>query len=45
MTVDVRPQVRIRRPRHEVAAFMFDPANDLRGPAGSPTAARHDRGR
>ena len=29
MTVDVRPEVRIRRPRAEVAAFMFDPANDL----------------
>jgi len=34
MTVDVRPQVRIRRPRHEVAAFMFDPANDLRWTGG-----------
>jgi hypothetical protein len=29
VTVDVRPEVRIRRPRPEVAAFMFDPANDL----------------
>lgn len=29
MTVDVRPEVRIRRPRAEVAAFMFDPRNDL----------------
>lgn len=29
MTVDVRPVVRIDRPRHEVAAFMFDPRNDL----------------
>lgn len=29
MTVDVRPEVRIRRSRAEVAAFMFDPANDL----------------
>jgi Polyketide cyclase / dehydrase and lipid transport len=34
MPVDVRPQVRIRRPRHEVAAFMFDPANDLRWTGG-----------
>jgi Polyketide cyclase / dehydrase and lipid transport len=34
MTVDVRPQVRIRRPRHEVAAFMFDPGNDLRWTGG-----------
>jgi hypothetical protein len=29
VSVDVRPQVRIRRPRHEVADFMFDPRNDL----------------
>jgi hypothetical protein len=28
-SVDVRPDVLIRRPRSEVAAFMFDPANDL----------------
>ncbi|MGZ4427764.1 MAG: SRPBCC family protein [Nocardioidaceae bacterium] len=29
MPVDVRPTQLIRRPRGEVAAFMFDPANDL----------------
>jgi Polyketide cyclase / dehydrase and lipid transport len=29
VSVDVRPEVRIRRPRTEVATFMFDPANDL----------------
>lgn len=29
MSVDVRPSVRIDRPRREVAAFMFDPRNDL----------------
>jgi hypothetical protein len=29
MGVDVRPTVLVRRPRAEVAAFMFDPANDL----------------
>jgi Polyketide cyclase / dehydrase and lipid transport len=34
VTVDVRPEVRIRRPRSEVAAFMFDPANDLRWTGG-----------
>ena len=28
MTVDVRPTVVIRRPRSEVARFMFDPAHD-----------------
>jgi hypothetical protein len=30
MAVDVRPEVLVHRPRAEVAAFMFDPANDLR---------------
>jgi len=34
MAVDVRPSVTIHRPRHEVAAFMFDPANDLRWTGG-----------
>ena len=34
MGVDVRPEVLIRRPRAEVAAFMFDPANDLRWTGG-----------
>lgn len=34
MTVDVRPSVVVRRPRTEVAAFMFDPANDLRWTGG-----------
>ena len=34
MSVDVRPEVRIRRPRHEVADFMFDPRNDLRWTGG-----------
>ena len=33
-TVDVRPEVRIARPRSDVAAFMFDPANDLRWTGG-----------
>lgn len=39
MSVDVRPQVHIGRPRPEVAAFMFDPANDLRW-TGGITASR-----
>ena len=39
MSVDVRPEVRIRRPRADVAAFMFDPANDLRW-TGGITASR-----
>lgn len=34
MAVEVRPEVRIRRPRGEVAAFMFDPRNDLRWTGG-----------
>ena len=34
MTLDVRPVVQIRRPRAEVAAFMFDPTNDLRWTGG-----------
>lgn len=29
MGVDVRPRVLVRRPRAEVAAYMFDPAHDL----------------
>jgi hypothetical protein len=34
MVVDVRPVVLVRRPRHDVAAFMFDPSNDLRWTGG-----------
>lgn len=34
MAVDVRPVVLIHRPRGEVAAFMFDPRNDLRWTGG-----------
>ena len=34
MTVDVRPVVLVRRPRRDVAAFMFDPSNDLRWTGG-----------
>jgi polyketide cyclase/dehydrase/lipid transport protein len=30
MTVNVRPEVLVRRPRESVAAFMFDPGNDLK---------------
>src|SRR5260370_10492678 len=29
MAVDVRPVVLVHRPRAQVAAFMFDPGNDL----------------
>ena len=42
MSVDVRPQIHIRRPRSEVAAFMFNPANDLRW-TGGITASRPAR--
>ncbi|CAM3825088.1 SRPBCC family protein [Kibdelosporangium persicum] len=34
MAVDVRPVVRVRRTRADVAAFMFDPANDMRWTGG-----------
>lgn len=34
MAVDVRPVTLIRRPRGDVAAFMFDPVNDLRWTGG-----------
>jgi hypothetical protein len=34
MAVDVRPEIVIRRPRQEVARFMFDPANDTRWTGG-----------
>jgi len=34
MAVDVRPVVLVRRPRRDVAAFMFDPSNDLRWTGG-----------
>ena len=39
MTVDVRPSVLVRRSRADVAAFMFDPSNDLRW-TGGITASR-----
>ena len=38
MTVDVRPEVLVRRPRAEVAAFMFDPAHDLEWTGGIPSS-------
>jgi hypothetical protein len=34
MAVDVRPTVVVRRGRGDVAAFMFDPGNDLRWTGG-----------
>ncbi len=34
MAVEVHPKVLIHRPRTQVAAFMFDPANDLRWTGG-----------
>ncbi len=36
--VDVRPEVIVRRPRRDVAAFMFDPANDARWTGGLVSA-------
>jgi hypothetical protein len=34
VAVEVRPVVLVQRPRNEVAAFMFDPANDMRWTGG-----------
>ena len=42
MSVDVRPEVVVRKPRAEVAAYMFDPANDLAW-TGGITASRPER--
>ena len=39
MSIDVKPEVIINKPRGEVAAFMFDPANDLAW-TGGITASR-----
>ena len=41
-TVDVRPTVLVHRPAAEVAAFMFDPANDLAW-TGGITSSRPDQ--
>lgn len=38
MPVDVKPSVLVRRSPAEVAAFMFDPANDLRWTGGITTS-------
>jgi hypothetical protein len=42
MSVDVRPEIVVRKPRAEVAAYMFDPANDLAW-TGGITASRPER--
>lgn len=34
MAIDVRPEVLVHRPRSDVAAFMFDPGNDLKWTGG-----------
>jgi hypothetical protein len=45
VSVDVRPAVHVRRPRSEVAAFMFDPANDLRWTGGITSSRPEQPGR
>lgn len=45
MAVDVRPVVLVRRPRAEVAAFMFDPANDLHWTGGITSSRPEQPGR
>ncbi|MEV6243383.1 SRPBCC family protein [Lentzea sp. NPDC051838] len=42
MSVDVRPEVVVRKPRAEVAAYMFDPANDVSW-TGGITSSRPDQ--
>jgi hypothetical protein len=42
MSVDVRPEVVVHRPRAEVAAYMFDPAHDLAW-TGGITSSRPDQ--
>jgi hypothetical protein len=37
VAVEVKPSVVVRHSPTEVAAFMFDPANDLRWTSGNPT--------
>src|SRR5664279_5626964 len=38
MGIDVRPEMLVHRPRPDVAAFMFDPANDLAWTGGITTS-------
>ncbi len=45
MAVDVRPVVLVRRPRAEVAAFMFDPANDVNWTGGITSSRPEQPGR
>jgi hypothetical protein len=42
MTIDIRPEVLVHRSRHDVAEYMFDPANDLAW-TGGITASRPAR--
>jgi hypothetical protein len=44
MSVDVSPDIVIARPRREVAAFMFDPRNDLRWTGGIVACRPLDEG-
>jgi hypothetical protein len=45
MLVDVRPAVLVRRQRADVAAFMFDPRNDLRWTGGITSSRPTQPGR
>jgi hypothetical protein len=44
MNVDVRPEVLVRRPRADVAAYMFDPANDLAWTGGITASTPNQAG-
>ena len=45
MGVDVRPSVLVRRPRTEVAGFMFNPANELQWNGGITSSRPAQDGR
>lgn len=44
MAIDVAPEVLVAAPRDRVAAFMFDPANDLRWTGGIVASRPLDEG-
>lgn len=45
MTIDVRPVTVVRRPRAKVAAFMFEPQNDLKWTGGITSSRPAQPGR
>ena len=45
MSIDVQPELLIRRPKSQVAAFMFDPRNDATWTTGVVECRPHQDGR